>query len=231
MDSCGNYGVLDSNPADPNYGYYTNAATYPLNNPFVYSITNYTVILDTNNVPISTNSNTMTLINDLYLTTYYVNEISTNSYIIPGISTNMVLVTNTAYLFNTANFPQPLNSLFDGGDTNINQIVFGDGVLDVCDVYVTFRRSLDRILTWFRRFWNNGQRVADTGAPKRGGGSGIQSFKPRHASQSTGWRRSAERRNNSAQVNFTAGDFIGSAGQTVQFPLMQPYSATTRCEC
>ena len=28
--------------------------------------------------------------------------------------------------------------------------------LDVCDVYVTFRRSLDPSLTWFRRFWTNG---------------------------------------------------------------------------
>jgi hypothetical protein len=40
--------------------------------------------------------------------------------------------------------------LFDGNDTNINQMAFGDGVLDVCDVYVTFRRSLDPSLTWFR---------------------------------------------------------------------------------
>jgi hypothetical protein len=217
MDSCGNYGVLDSNPADPNYGYYTNAATYPLNNPFVYSITNYTVILDTNKVPISTNSNTMTLINDLYLTTYYVNEISTNSYIIPGISTNMVLVTNTAYYYNTANFPQPLNSLFDGGDTNINQIVFGDGVLDVCDVYVTFRRSLDPSLTWFRRFWNNGQRVADTGAPNV---AAQMAKTPRTGTQAKA--QSSAARNGATtppQVNFTAGNIIGSAGQTVQIPI------------
>ena len=36
--------------------------------------------------------------------------------------------------------------LFDGNDTTINQIAFGDGVLDVCDVYVTYRRSLDPTL-------------------------------------------------------------------------------------
>ena len=52
--------------------------------------------------------------------------------------------------------------MFDGNDTTINQIAFGDGVLDVCDVYVTFRRSLDPTLTWFRRFWTNGVRVAET---------------------------------------------------------------------
>ena len=51
--------------------------------------------------------------------------------------------------------------LFDGNDTNINQIAFGDGILDVCDVYVTFRRSLDtNSLVWFQRFWTNGVRVA-----------------------------------------------------------------------
>ena len=43
------------------------------------------------------------------------------------------------------------NALFDGNDTLINQIAFGDSeCLDVCDVYVTFRRSLDPSLTWFR---------------------------------------------------------------------------------
>ena len=54
-----------------------------------------------------------------------------------------------------------MNPLFDGNDTTINQIAFGDGVLDVCDVYVTYRRSLDPSLTWFRRFWTNGVRVAE----------------------------------------------------------------------
>ena len=31
-----------------------------------------------------------------------------------------------------------MNVLFDGNDTTINQIAFGDGNLDVCDVYVTY---------------------------------------------------------------------------------------------
>jgi hypothetical protein len=55
-----------------------------------------------------------------------------------------------------------VTTLFSGNDTNINQVAFGDGVLDVCDVYVTYRRSLDPSLTWYTRFWNNGLRVADT---------------------------------------------------------------------
>ncbi|MEP6664702.1 MAG: hypothetical protein ABJC04_13680, partial [Verrucomicrobiota bacterium] len=32
----------------------------------------------------------------------------------------------------------------------------GDGVLDVSDVYVTYRRSLDPSLKWFARYWSNG---------------------------------------------------------------------------
>ncbi len=39
--------------------------------------------------------------------------------------------------------PSATDPLYDGNDASINQIAFGDGNLDVCDVYVTFRRSLD----------------------------------------------------------------------------------------
>jgi hypothetical protein len=60
------------------------------------------------------------------------------------------------------NIATAVTTLFSGNDTNINQVAFGDGVLDVCDVYVTYRRSLDPSLTWYTRFWNNGLRVADT---------------------------------------------------------------------
>jgi hypothetical protein len=211
MDSCGNIGVLDSNPVDANNGYYTNTAAFP--SPFVYTIHNYTIILDTNNVPISTNiSSTVSLFQFTFLTTYYVNEVYTNTYINPGIHTNIVLATNTVSITPTLS-----TSLFDGGDTNINQIVFGDGVLDVCDVYVTFRRSLDPSLTWFRRFWNNGERVADTGAPNVApqSASAVSSASTSFSAQSGAQNRTAT----SPLVNFTAGDIIGSAGQTVQIPI------------
>ncbi len=86
MDSCGLFGALDTDPADPLYNVYTNAG--PLT-------------------------------------------------------------------------PNQQNALFDGNDTTINQVAFGDGNLDVCDVYVTFRRSLDtNSLSWFQRFWMQGSRVA-----------------------------------------------------------------------
>ena len=66
----------------------------------------------------------------------------------------------TTDIFMPGTYYTDTNTLFFGWDTNINSIVFGDGVLDVCDVYVTFRRSLDPCLTWFQRFWTNGMHVA-----------------------------------------------------------------------
>lgn len=53
-----------------------------------------------------------------------------------------------------------ITNVFDGSLTSVDQIMFGDGVLNVTDVFVTFRRSLDPSLKWFARYWVNGQRQA-----------------------------------------------------------------------
>lgn len=53
-----------------------------------------------------------------------------------------------------------LTNVFDGSDAGIDQIALGDGVLNVTDVFVTFRRSLDPSLKWYARYWVNGQRQA-----------------------------------------------------------------------
>jgi hypothetical protein len=106
--------------------------------------------------------------------------------------------------FNTslAGNPAALNALFSGDDTTINQVAFGDGVLDVCDIYVTFRRSLDPSLVWFRRFWTNGVRVAEiVGNPPP-----PQTL-------------SALALTNPPSVNFASTDLRASAGQTVQVPI------------
>src|ERR1035437_1714506 len=104
-------------------------------------------------------------------------------------------------------------SLFDGNDTNINQIAFGDGVLDVCDVYVTFRRSLDPSLTWYRRFWNGGvKRVAET-VPN------VASHLAKAAASSSVQPKGKSASTIPPQVNFAAGDIQGSAGQVVQIPI------------
>ena len=48
------------------------------------------------------------------------------------------------------------NNYYTETDAQIDSITNGDGVLDVSDVYVTFRRSLDPSLNWVERFWSNG---------------------------------------------------------------------------
>ena len=54
----------------------------------------------------------------------------------------------------------PSSPRFFGDDTTINDIKFGDGALNVDDVFVTFRRSLDPTLTWYARYWEGGSRQA-----------------------------------------------------------------------
>lgn len=102
------------------------------------------------------------------------------------------------------------NGLF-GDTTTINQAVFGDEQLDVSDVYVTYRRSLDPSLTWYRRFWNNGQRVAEVipnVAPLVLKSQSFATVQPK-VSASSG----------SPQVNFAAGDIQGTSGQVLQVPI------------
>src|SRR5207247_315402 len=96
--------------------------------------------------------------------------------------------------------------LFNGNDTNINQIAFGDGVLDVCDVYVTFRRSLDPNLVWFHRFWTN---IACNAfrAAEIVGNDPLPGRLNRVAST------------NPPAVKFASADFVASAGETLQIPI------------
>jgi hypothetical protein len=130
--------------------------------------------------------------------------------------TNIVVTHNFDYNINNIN---GIFTLFGGSDTNINQIAFGDGVLDVCDVYVTFRRSLDtNNLVWFQRFWTNGDRVA------------VGNYAPviiSGAAQSSGVKISPALDSSSSPVsitntptvNFVAGDFQATAGTTIQIPV------------
>ncbi len=105
------------------------------------------------------------------------------------------------------------DALFDGNDTTINQIAFGDGTLDVCDVYVTYRRSVDPSLTWFRRYWTNGVRVAET-VPNV--------FQPYMVSKTSSVvSKIAQKADNTSvtnqpKVNFVAGDVLATAAQTIR---------------
>ena len=125
-------------------------------------------------------------------------------------------VTNsgTGYFTKTGNLSiAQQNVLFDGNDTTINQIPFGDGTLDVCDVYVTFRRSLDPNLTWYQRYWTNGVRVAEI----------VPNVVPHALVKSSATVQSKANNSpastNSPQVNFSASNFLASAGQTIQVPI------------
>ena len=207
LDSCGNIGVLDTVN-----GYYTNTSVYPY--PVVLLQTNFTAVYDTNNVLLSQTATTGTYTNIIYITTYLtvVPYYITNIYQATPPASATTNVVQTSY---GAIITPPINNLFSGNDTNINQIAFGDGVLDVCDVYVTFRRSLDSTLTWYERFWTNGVRVADTGIPnhaahvvtKSANAKVVQPLVQSHLASAP------------PLVIFSAGNVQGTAGQTVQVPI------------
>ena len=99
--------------------------------------------------------------------------------------------------------PATLSGLFNGNDTAINTIAFGDNTLDVTDIFVTFRRSLDPSLLWFQRFWTNGVRAAQTypnGGP----------LPPPPAPFTVAV---------APEVRFSAGDAIAASGQTILIPI------------
>ncbi len=108
-----------------------------------------------------------------------------------------------------------------GTDLGINTIAFGDGNLDVADIYVTFRRSLDASLTNFFRFRSNGIHYAlpattnsfrgIVGQSLTRGGGGAARGKP--AAQSLLAVGEAP------SVTFSVGEVIGTAGQTVNLPI------------
>jgi sugar lactone lactonase YvrE len=117
----------------------------------------------------------------------------------------------------TISDPATLNLLFDGNDTLINSMAFGDipqKDLDVCDVYVTFRRSLDPSLTWFRRFWTNGILAAEPVYPQ----PHLQSL-AKSADAPLQPKLSMSFMTNPPSVNFAVTDFTAAAGQTLQIPI------------
>ena len=116
--------------------------------------------------------------------------------------------------------------LFNGNDATINQIAFGDGKLDVADVYVTFRRSLQTNLVWFRRYWTNdvahgvSGRVAEI-VPNVGPSMAAKSLVVSKSFNAANIGNSPISITNQPKVNFTAGDFQAAPGQsqTIQIPI------------
>ncbi len=101
------------------------------------------------------------------------------------------------------------SSSLDGDDTLINNIMTGDQQLQVDDIYVTFRRSLDPSLTWYARYWSNG--VLNV-VPVANIGTGSMSASSKQAvapkiSSSPRW------------ANVAPDDIQAPAGSTVQIPV------------
>jgi len=115
-------------------------------------------------------------------------------------------------------FVNQQQAMWDGNDRTINTNAFGDGVLDINDLYVTFRRSLDPSLVWFERLWTNGMFVAVTttnyafnnNSPKV-----SQSDSPVKPKFTTATESSYI----NSSVAFGAGDAIAGAGSAVQIPI------------
>jgi hypothetical protein len=133
--------------------------------------------------------------------------------------------TNLAYLDSSTGFytnsstAADLNSLFGGNNTTINNMAYGDGQLDVCDVYVTFRRSEDPTLTWFSRFWTNGVRVAVTTSNVYNESVVSKSSSPVVPQFQPAVNPVSDSVTNQPKVNFIAGDFQPVAGQVIQVPI------------
>ena len=209
LDSCGNFGF------DSGLGYYTNAVTYPQTIVLVGAVTNYTSTYSTNGSAIVANfpSSILDYTNIVNMTTYYVDvpyyitNINNADIALPGLPTTNV--TQTSY---RVFIPPAVTTIFNGNATNeIDQIAFGNGLLDVCDVYVTFRRSLDSSLTWYERFWTNGQRVADTGVPNHAAHVAVKA--------TTTPVTKAMKAAVPPQVIFNAGSTNVAAGKVVKIPI------------
>ncbi len=162
MNSSGAFGVLDSNPSDQFYGYYTNAG--------------------------------------------------------PLTPTQQGSLFNA----NAASFSL-MDQMAFGHTSNPNDPVPNGNGPDICDVYVTFVRSLDPGRTWYQRVWTNGVLVAQAvpnlaSAVKFGGQTAGQQGASGKLSANTNTSVPVSITNTPC-VNFSSTDFLASAGQTLTIPI------------
>jgi hypothetical protein len=112
------------------------------------------------------------------------------------------------------------NALFSGNYSLINNMVFGDGQLDISDVYLTFLRSeFTNNFLWFQRLWTNGVRVAQANYAPGVIPAGEQASPGAQQSGTGSSGITTTSITNTPVVNFTAGDYQATAGQTVAIPV------------
>lgn len=121
-------------------------------------------------------------------------------------------VWNPVNQYFVAGAPYDSDDVIGGSDQTINEVAFGDEDLDVRDVFVTFRRSLDPSLVWFTRFWTNNQFVAITNANLAYNSNAPAMAPAMAAAGSTPGLRAAT-------LALVAGDAVAAAGQTVTIPV------------
>lgn len=123
---------------------------------------------------------------------------------------------------NGASFP--MTNLLNGDDTTINAIAYGDGQLNVDDVFVTYRRSLDPSLAWFARYWTNGVRMA-TNSEAFGitnhfrSSLGLQASRPRRQLSLASLQAPARLTGALPSVAFAVGPVHGAGGEAVVAPI------------
>jgi hypothetical protein len=101
-----------------------------------------------------------------------------------------------------------LINTFALGDTNS----FGGALLDVADVFVTFRRSLDPTLNWYARYWSNGVRQAVV-VPNRAPGAKSASLSESAAAKSTATT------GETPFACFSADDVVVGGSGVIQVPI------------
>jgi hypothetical protein len=116
----------------------------------------------------------------------------------------------------------------DGSDSDyINQMFFGDGQIDITDMYVTFRRSLDPTLKWFYRYHTtNGLAVKEVPNTFRGKSGYPGTFPDLPAEETSNGQPvlpaealSVIGSTNDPAITFIASDIQGAPGQTVSVPI------------
>jgi hypothetical protein len=150
----------------------------------------------------------------------YIGQDSGNGYwtnLFPNPS-GKVVTGSPPTLFNLdpANYPV-INTIAFGKNNGVDAIA-----LDVSDVYLTLRRSLDPSLTWFVRFHTNDTVNGYSGlvavpVPNVFNPSPSSLAKPMALPSST--PSSTVSITNTSSVNFASTDFLASAGQVLQIPV------------
>jgi hypothetical protein len=125
----------------------------------------------------------------------------------------------------TTNGPIDPLEIYDGNDVQINQITHGDDELDIADVFVTFRRSLDPSLKHYARYWRDGNLVAEEVPNRFRGDANLPATEWVVPEETT--PQSSELADHDPFVRIYARDTIaGEPGQTLYVPIRAEVAGT-----